>query len=289
MATKIAETPKLTGEDAKEFIEKIKANETALTESKKNLETSDSMIAPAARKRVVKISKENDCGGPKKGTLKKKDFTMLARDHAINMSKLNFPDLNFMYNGLSKKQPIFPPIDDTVEFLTSTSATEPLFRTFSIDELKERWEEHRIRDSKFPRNIYVYITRKYWRIYHKIKDFPSEIKYFIQRGRRGYSDRDLWSYDFFLASIIGNGLKQLAETTHGWPDSKFETFEEWEAELNKIGDAFLDYIDESSDINFDNCKTSKERKKVMSEYVKKCKERKKILIRVIDHFECLWD
>lgn len=277
MATKIADTPILTGDGAKEFTKKVA--------KKRTIKVLDKPTTVPVEK--IKEAVSTVCEDSKKGTLKKKDFTMLFRDHAINMT---FPDLNFMYNGLSKKQQIFPPIDDTVEFLTSTSTTTtPLFRTFSIDELKERWEEQRVRDSKFPRNIYVYITRKYWWAYHKIKDFPREIKYFIQRGKRGYSDRDLWSYDHFLASIIGNGLKQLAETTHGWPDSKFETFEEWQAELTKIGDAFLDYIDESSDINFDNCKTSKDRKKVMAEYVKKCKDRKKILVKVIDHFECLWD
>lgn len=304
MARKIAETPILTDTDASDFIKKIKANEKSLAKSKKKLETSEVTIAPKPKitikthpiKSTIPIEKIKEavkatCEESKKekNKISKEDYTMIFRDHAIAMSKLGFPDLNFMYKGLAKKQPIFPPIDDTVEFTTNTSTTEPLFKTFSMEEVEQRWEERRKRDSKFPRNVYVYFCRKFWGTYHKIKDFPYEIKYFIQRGRRGYSDRDLWSYDHFLADIIGNGLKQLAKTTHGWPDSKFETFEEWQAELNKISDAFLDYIDENSDINFDGCKTDKDRKKAMAEYVKKCKERKKILMKVIDHFECLWD
>ena len=187
MARKIAETPILTDMDAKDFIKKIKSNEETPAENLK------------------KLSREKS----------KKDYSVILRDHAVNTSKLKFPDLNFMYDGLTKSRSIFPPIDDTVKFtLTGTTAVsaEP-FRTFSMDEIIERWEKQRIKDSKFPRNIYVYLRRKFLGIYHKIKDFPREIKYFVQRGRRGYSDRDIWSYDYFLADIIGNGLKQLADTT----------------------------------------------------------------------------
>ena len=33
------------------------------------------------------------------------------------------------------------------------------------------------------------------------RDFKNNIKWFIQRGKRGYSDRDLWSFDWYLAEI----------------------------------------------------------------------------------------
>lgn len=287
MARKIAETPILTGEDAIKFTTKMKAAEKAAKKRTIKVPDSEPTIPIEKIKEAVKTVCEES--KKEKNKINKEDYTMIFKDHAINMSKLGFTDLNFMYDGLAKKQPIFPPIDATVEFTTNTSTTEPLLRTFSMEEFEQRWEERRIRDSKFPRNLYVYFYRKYWGTYHKIKDFPSEVKYFVQRGRRGYSDRDCWSLDWYFADVIGHSLKQLAKTTHGWPDSKFETFEEWQAELNTIGDAFLDYIDEKSDISFDNCKTDKDRKKAMAEYVKKCKERKKILMRVIDHFECLWD
>lgn len=46
-------------------------------------------------------------------------------------------------------------------------------------------------------------------------DFPYEIKWFIQRGKRGYSDRDLWSFDLYLAKIINRGAWQLADEIHG--------------------------------------------------------------------------
>lgn len=44
-----------------------------------------------------------------------------------------------------------------------------------------------------------------------------EIKYFIQRGIKGYSDRDLWNLDLYLAKIICNGVKDFKIIQHGIP------------------------------------------------------------------------
>ncbi len=48
-------------------------------------------------------------------------------------------------------------------------------------------------------------------------DWPREIKYFIQRGRRGYADCDIWSIDGYLQSWLPQALRQLAKTTHACP------------------------------------------------------------------------
>lgn len=44
----------------------------------------------------------------------------------------------------------------------------------------------------------------FWYIYSGefIKDWYFEIKYFIQRGRRGYSDRDAWSLHDYMSEIM---------------------------------------------------------------------------------------
>ena len=36
----------------------------------------------------------------------------------------------------------------------------------------------------------------------------NEIRYFIQRGKRGYSDRDLWSFCDYLCEIIPKGIRE---------------------------------------------------------------------------------
>ena len=43
------------------------------------------------------------------------------------------------------------------------------------------------------------------------------VKHFIQRGRRGWSDRDLWSLDNHLEKILAGSLVRLADTAHGHP------------------------------------------------------------------------
>lgn len=55
----------------------------------------------------------------------------------------------------------------------------------------------------------------YW-LRHEFKPI-GHIKWFVQRGVRGYSDRDLWSLDYYLSSVLSKSLIQLADTTHGHP------------------------------------------------------------------------
>lgn len=49
------------------------------------------------------------------------------------------------------------------------------------------------------------------------KDFYYDIKSFIQRGKKGYSKRDVWGFDYYLSDIIVKGLKDLKEMAHGYP------------------------------------------------------------------------
>ncbi len=60
----------------------------------------------------------------------------------------------------------------------------------------------------------AHYLRKPWEIF---EDYGREVKFFWQRGTRGYSDRDVWSVDWFLTSIMPSMLQQLKRTTHGAP------------------------------------------------------------------------
>jgi predicted N-acyltransferase len=56
----------------------------------------------------------------------------------------------------------------------------------------------------------------YW--WKKIIGFPRDwclnIKWFIQRGQRGFADCDVWDFDNYLARIISNGCKQLKKNNN---------------------------------------------------------------------------
>jgi len=62
----------------------------------------------------------------------------------------------------------------------------------------------------------------------------------FQRSYRGFSKYDLWNFDSYLATVIGKGLLQLAETTHGYPP-EYHSFEEWQEDLREYGHRFVLY------------------------------------------------
>jgi len=80
------------------------------------------------------------------------------------------------------------------------------------DKRRKVWEKnHPILN--FFQSCYYEIARK--------KDIPENsyynIKYFIQRGKRGYSYRDVWSFYYYLTNVIIGGLKELQKNVHGFP------------------------------------------------------------------------
>lgn len=65
------------------------------------------------------------------------------------------------------------------------------------------------------------------------RDFPNEIKWFIQRGKRGYADCDVWSLDWYLLGWLPKAIRQLRDTTHSYPTSGI-TPREWGKVLTKM-------------------------------------------------------
>ena len=75
-------------------------------------------------------------------------------------------------------------------------------------------------------------------------DFCREIRWFIQRGRRGYSDRDCWDTDYYLAQTITEMLKNLKENQHGIPlweetDTEEEAQKRWDDILESMIYTFI--------------------------------------------------
>ena len=69
-------------------------------------------------------------------------------------------------------------------------------------------------------------------------------KWFIQRGRRGYADCDVWILSDYLAKVTADSLRQLAAISHGWPGeaSDWPTFEGWADELRSVAEGLDHYI-----------------------------------------------
>ena len=56
---------------------------------------------------------------------------------------------------------------------------------------------------------------------YAIGEFPSKVKWFYQRGSRGWSDRSAWSIDIWLVDNLIPMLERLKKEKHGIPTSMF--------------------------------------------------------------------
>jgi hypothetical protein len=72
-------------------------------------------------------------------------------------------------------------------------------------------------------------TAVYWAIYRFFKwnkifhpmDIYREIKWFIQRGRRGWADRDAWGLDHYLSGWMPDALRRIKKYKMGVPSCMF--------------------------------------------------------------------
>jgi hypothetical protein len=81
---------------------------------------------------------------------------------------------------------------------------------------------------RFPHNVRCWSSpREWWRAF----------QHWHQRGTKGYSYRDLWSLDNFLAVQLATVLSDFRDATWGYP-STFESMEEWEAVLDEMVEGF---------------------------------------------------
>lgn len=71
-----------------------------------------------------------------------------------------------------------------------------------------------------------------------------KIKSFIQRGRRGYADEDLWDFHRYLSGIIPPAVRHLKENIYGCPHELYDQSRvndechKWESILEEIAQGF---------------------------------------------------
>jgi len=88
------------------------------------------------------------------------------------------------------------------------------------------------------------IQRIWYKTYTFIPDLFREIRYGFQRAHRGYSDRDCWAIDEFLADILPKMIRQLSKYHGGCPigvyDKKKKGNEchQWEKILIEMAEGF---------------------------------------------------
>jgi hypothetical protein len=117
-----------------------------------------------------------------------------------------------------------------------------------IEELWEEMRDKRLHPTWKDRLADIF----YWPFYRLVKyhnpfRYCREVKWFLQRGKRGWADCDVWGLDDYLAGWLPDALKQLSEDTHGYPASLCDEendpsgdagFAEWREILAQIAEGF---------------------------------------------------
>lgn len=85
-----------------------------------------------------------------------------------------------------------------------------------------------------------YRLESWWDL-HSPRYYAKRVKWFIQRGRRGWADCDTWDLDHYLAVVMAGSLEYLSDFSLGYPPEY--TWETWQKELRKVAKGFRDYHD----------------------------------------------
>jgi len=92
---------------------------------------------------------------------------------------------------------------------------------------RKKWEKDHPVLYKLERIYYTII-----RFFDKIADIPNQIKWFIQRGKRGWADCDTWGFADYLSEVIRDGLLHLKRINHSYPNELTEG--KWIDIMNEI-------------------------------------------------------
>jgi len=136
-----------------------------------------------------------------------------------------------------------------------------------------------------------------YRTWNKIIYIPKDIQHFIQRGKRGWADCDVWSLDDYLARVISQSVRSLEKIHHGYPAGPFghALFSEdtvadkaWSDTLNQIVEGFELMLD-LEDYSFKLMDKKVPVTEVLKMETKRRAEAKEKMQLFIKYFEDLWD
>jgi hypothetical protein len=150
--------------------------------------------------------------------------------------------------------------------------------TVSWEQVKKEMEERTSKDV-------IKWHLRHWTRPARIRDLIRNVRWASQRVRRGYSDRDTWSLDYFLTTIIPPAVRQLSEEMHGVPsaivaqhDSIDTAMRAWREVLSQIADGFEARMKLTEDMFV----SESERSELEARWTRGA-------VLFIAHFEALWD
>ena len=79
-------------------------------------------------------------------------------------------------------------------------------------------------------------------VIYDILYFPRKVKWFIERGKNGFAENDVWGFDQYLAKVISGGIKHLQKDMQGAPTGLTE--KQWNKILDEIQLGFTEYLNQ---------------------------------------------
>ena len=117
------------------------------------------------------------------------------------------------------------------------------------------------------------------------------VKYGWQRSRRGFSDRDMWNADMYLAGLIADVLQWYIDKGHGVPMHYAYDLDKYSPDVEIMSDRrdddYMKRIRVFREYAENGCAMSKEWKKQFGGVTEK--QIKKELSWFRDNFTTLWD
>jgi hypothetical protein len=126
--------------------------------------------------------------------------------------------------------------------------------------------------------FYLYQPHKY------IIELVDEVRYFIQRGRRGWSERDVWGWFAHHSEMMVGVLQYLRKHKHGYPIGL--TPGKWAKKLEVMEQGFQAAIDEENDYTSYKRLSRKDHRKLIFS------RRRKLMLGLKyfrTHYYSLWD
>lgn len=125
---------------------------------------------------------------------------------------------------------------------------------------------------------YFYQPHKY------VIDIYDRCKWFIQRGRRGYSDCDIWGWCSHHSRMMVGVLRYLRDHAHGYPMGLSPT--KWDKKLKVMQEGFQAMVDEENDVTSYKRLSRQAHRKLVFHRQKKLKLALKYFR---EHYYSLWD
>ncbi len=144
----------------------------------------------------------------------------------------------------------------------------------------EAYINEKMAERRWWERCWDFLAYRAWRN-HNPKEYYRRVKHFIQRGRRGYSDEDVWGLHYHLSEVLYRSLTDLRNNIHSYP-LDFQSSDEWKAVLDEMIEGFyLDVLDDEWQIE-----DIDER---MKEYKRRERKLQRSLTLLKKYYGDLWD